>query len=908
MVQFKRNMLSVALASATMMLAAGAQAQTAEEQAQQPQQQSETDAKTLDTVVVTGIRAGIENAIETKRDSASIVETISAEDIGKLPDISIAESIARLPGLTAQRVAGRSSTIQIRGLSDDFGTTLLNGREQVSVGHNRGVEFDQYPSELMSAVTVYKTPDASLVGQGVSGTVDLQTVRPLSFSDRVISFNVRGEKNSLGELNPESDDMGYRVSGSYIDQFLDGRLGVAIGYARMDSPGQANRWESWGYPTDAAGNLVLGGSKSQASSTENVRDGLMAVVEFKPNDFYHTTVDAYYSTFEKVETMRFMETGLGWGGGVTLTNPVVENGMVVGGTFENVRPVLRNDRNTQDDKIFAVGWNNKFKFSDNWSALADISWSKAEREELLLETYAGLGPSSDPDATDDVDFTIGEKGLPHFTYGLDYADPSVVVLTDPGGWGQDGFMKTPTVEDELTSVRLGAERNFETGIFSSFEFGINHANREKTRSSGFEGFLRLPGGADTMAIPAGALLDPVSLRYTGIPGTIAYDINQVLGLYDIDPLVHQDVHNKSWTVEEKVTTAYVQWNIDADLSDSVRMRGNVGFQLIRTDQSSQGLSVPLSEVDSPVPFTGGKEYTDFLPSLNLAFNLPYDQTVRLGLGKQMARPRLDELRANNNFSINTSRPVPEWEGSGGNPELDPIRATAFDLSYEKYFGNKGYVSLGAFNKDIHSWILPQATPYDFSGFDPGNIDPENIPPSNMGFFTRPENIRGGKLYGFEAAVSVPFELMWAPLEGFGLQASYTNNHSAIRPFGPDGPTTPIPGFSKHISNITLYYERHGFSARASQRHRSWFFGEKQGFGGDRDRLVAIRGEDITDVQFGYAFADGTMLEGLSLLLQVNNITNEKYREFFPIDAEGNGTPRFEAEYGRQILLGATYKF
>ena len=211
MVQFKRNLLSVALASATMMLAAGAQAQTAEEQTQDATAQTD-QAKTLDTVVVTGIRAGIENAIETKRDSTSIVETVSAEDIGKLPDISIAESIARLPGLTAQRIAGRSSTIQIRGLSDDFGTTLLNGREQVSVGHNRGVEFDQYPSELINAVTVYKTPDASLVGQGVSGTVDLQTVRPLSFADRVFTVNASGEKNSLGKLNPEVDDTGYRIS------------------------------------------------------------------------------------------------------------------------------------------------------------------------------------------------------------------------------------------------------------------------------------------------------------------------------------------------------------------------------------------------------------------------------------------------------------------------------------------------------------------------------------------------------------------------------------------------------------------------------------------------------------------------------------------------------------------------
>jgi iron complex outermembrane receptor protein len=224
MLEFKRNSLSVALATAMLLGTPVAYAQTADATAQDPQ--TEDEATELDAVVVTGIRRGIENAIETKQTSTSIVEAISAEDIGKLPDLSIAESIARLPGLAAQRVAGRASTIQIRGLADDFGTTLLNGREQVSVGHNRGVEFDQYPSELINGVVVYKTPDASLVGQGLSGTVDLQTVRPLSFPDRVVSFNVRGEKNSLGELNPGYDDTGYRASASYIDQFMDGRLGI----------------------------------------------------------------------------------------------------------------------------------------------------------------------------------------------------------------------------------------------------------------------------------------------------------------------------------------------------------------------------------------------------------------------------------------------------------------------------------------------------------------------------------------------------------------------------------------------------------------------------------------------------------------------------------------------------------
>jgi iron complex outermembrane recepter protein len=260
--------------------------------------QAKKDDKTVavEKVTVTGIRRGIEDAISVKKDSNSIVEAISAEDIGKLPDNSIAESIARLPGLAAQRVAGRAQTISIRGLSGDFANTLLNGREQVSTGDNRAVEFDQYPSELLSAVVVYKTPDAALVGQGLSGTVDLQTVRPLSFGGRTLSANLRRENNNLGKLNADSKDTGYRLSASYIDQFNNRTLGVALGYARIETPSQVKRFEAWGYPTAQGvpgipdGTFALGGSKQFADSTEGTRDGFMGVIEWKPSKNFTSVV------------------------------------------------------------------------------------------------------------------------------------------------------------------------------------------------------------------------------------------------------------------------------------------------------------------------------------------------------------------------------------------------------------------------------------------------------------------------------------------------------------------------------------------------------------------------------------------------------------------------------------------
>lgn len=898
MLQIKRSVLSAALASAVLMTATAAvQAQ----QAPQDEAQTDTGAETLDAVVVTGIRRGIENAIETKQTADSIVESVSAEDIGKLPDASIAESVARLPGLAAQRVAGRASTISIRGLAENFGTTLLNGREQVSVAHNRGVEFDQYPSELMSAVTVHKTPTASLIGQGLSGTVNLQTVMPLSFPERVISFNVRGEYAGIGKLNSDSSRTGYRVSGSYIDQFLDGTLGLAIGYARLDSPAQSRRWEAWGYQYDnsaAMDQAVLGGSKAQASSADNVRDGLMAVLEYKPSETYHTTLDAYYSRFDKSQTLRFMESGLGWSG-AQLVNPVFDtDGVMIGGTFDNVRTVLRNDLNTQDDTMFAVGWKNEFRFGDDWSALADISYSKAERDEMVLETYAGLGPSSDPAATDSVNVRIDrDKGLTYLDYARNYTDPTQIVLTDSGGWGQDGYVKYPHVEDALTSLRLGAERSFADGIFRSVEFGVNHAHREKSRAAGLEAILRIPGGS--MAIPSGMLRDPVDLGLNGIAGSIAYDPMAVLGLYTLEPKMHNDIRNKTWEVSEKMTTGYVQWNVNADWG-SIPVRGNVGLQVIHTDQSSTGYAINLNDGDSATLMSGGDTYYDILPSLNLAFGLPHEQTLRLGLGQQMARPRMDQMRANHTFEVaNGGEFNGQWVGNGGNPELKPWRATAFDISYEKYFGGRGYFALAGFHKDLHSWVLDTRVPYDFAGYVP----PAGLNPPASGWFTRPENVNGGIIYGFEASLSIPFDLLWQPLHGFGVIASYTNTHSDVKPGGPGTPSIPLPGMSREVSNITLYYEKHGFSTRVSQRKRSPFLGELIGFGGDPSPRF-VNSESIVDFQIGYSFPESTALSGLSLLLQVNNITDEPYREYFP----DTSLPQKYEEYGRTVLFGATYKF
>jgi len=260
------------------------------------------------------------------------------------------------------------------------------------------------------------------------------------------------------------------------------------------------------------------------------------------------------------------------------------------------------------------------------------------------------------------------------------------------------------------------------------------------------------------------------------------------------------------------------------------------------------------------------------------------------------------MRANNNTSLEfTGVNRGLWSRNGGNPELQPWTANSLDVAWEKYFGSRGYVGLAYFYKDLKTYIFDQTGTFDARGLaaPTGYTGPT---PNPVGVFSRPANGDGGAIKGFEFSLSIPFDLFSDALEGFGFLGNFSDTSSSIKRLGPDGPDEPIAGLSKQVTNLTFYYENHGFSARFSQRKRSDFLGEIQGFGADR-ALVNIDGETVLDSQIGYSFGPGT-LEGMSVLLQVNNLTNEPYRQFF---SETGLTQRSEA-YGRQYLLGVTYKF
>lgn len=902
--RFALNLTPIAAACSALLFAGGAQAQQAPAEA------------AMQTVVVSGIRGSIESSIAAKKNNEGITEVITAEDIGKLPDVSIAESLARLPGLAGQRVQGRAQVIAIRGMSPDFAGTLLNGREQVSTGDNRGVEFDQFPAELMASAVVYKTPDAGLVGQGLSGSIDLRVVRPLDLRERKVALNARAEYNSNGELNQGIGARGGRFSASYIDQFANKTIGVALGYAHLDSPSQDLHYKAWGFqridpnsecaqhpewgcsPASGvpANATFQNGFEATALSRSQKRDGLMGVLEFRPGKNFHSTLDLYYSEFKKNETMRGLMGGLGdsWNGipGAVYSNvglTPVGTGQLV--TSANVRAegmVVRNDANTRDDTLRAVGWNNRIKLGDKWSAVADLSYSSAKRRENVIESYAGI----DTPANFSVNLPSG-AGFPRIVPDLNYADASRVMLMDPSGWGHDALWKKPRMRDELRSVRLEARREFD-GLFHSLDFGVNVSERDKEREMN-ELKANLKNDRAPVTVPASLLQSPTSISFVGIPGVLSYRVMDTLNaLYDVAPTAEDQIINRNYEVSEKVTTAFAKLGIDTELG-SVVVKGNLGVQFVRTEQSSHGFSSMGSAVSD---ITRGATYNNVLPSLNVNFDLGNDHYLRTGVAKTMARARMDDMRAGNSVSIDTNSHA--WSGSGGNPELKPWLANSFDLSYEKYFARRSYFAAAGFYKKLLNYIYSQTSQYDFTG-TPNPTD--LVPQGPIGLFTRPANGQGGAVKGIELSGALDAGWLLPALDGFGVQASASYTESNLRPDGPDQPTK-LPGLSGTVAGLTLYYEKAGFSARVGQRYRSAFRGEVNGLHNARS-FTQIEAERQTDLQVGYEFASG-YLRGVSVLLQVNNVTNSPYAT---LNGSANGVLAQEEynRYGRQYLLGLNYR-
>jgi iron complex outermembrane receptor protein len=920
-------------------------------------QEAPADAAGDDTEIiqVTGIRGSLMRAQAIKMDNTSIVEAISAEDIGKLPDTSVAESLARLPGLAGERRNGRTSGLSVRGFNENYVGSSLNGRELLGMGDNRGVEFDLYPTEIVSNILVYKTPEAGLLTQGVGGTVDLQTVKPLG-KEQTFAINGSFEQNQQSSANPDYDNDGHRFSVNYVDSFANDTLGVALVVASLETPRQEEQFRGWGYAdvntdsprrasdtaTASPGDVVLGGHDSFVRSALLERDSIAAVIQWAPTDRLMVQLDALYIDFEENEVKRGLEEGgAEWGtGDYTVTG--VENGLVTSGFYDGFHSVIRNDGRSQKSDLTTIGVNAEYQINDNWTAEVDFSTGEVKKKITDIESYSGVGRAGidgRPQAARSWDMTsTGVMYSDHPTIApLDYTDASLITLAGPQGWGgalspldtfqdtgtgfgpssaQDGFVNDADFNEELDTIRLQTNGFVEWGIFSALETGIVYSERSKTKiNTGV--FLTAPTWPGEGPIP-----DPVGvadLSFIGIEGVVAYDS---LALYNSGYYIESDAVlldntrlGDTYEVKEDLLTVYGKLDINTEIGD-VFVTGNVGVQVVNADQSATG----FSGVSGPDGFTvaqpvdGGTTYTDVLPSLNLSFEIAENQFIRTALSKVISRPRMDDMKPNNQVSfafndsniLSTDPQNSPWSGSAGDPDLKPLEANQFDVAYENYFAEDGFFAVSFFFKDLTNWTRSSAELADFSEFfipgyhqssdETGNQDPATF----MGVVTGKEDGLKGFVRGYEFQVGLPFHVLTDSLNGFGIVASATFLDGEFD----DGQR--IPGLSEELYSFTAYYEARGFEIRLSGTKRDEFLTEVRGLSLSLGPTTDQGGEQW-DAQIGYDFADSGIagLEGLRVTLQGQNLTDEA-----TVQANG-GDARQITQYqsfGRNYLLGFNYTF
>ena len=891
-----------------------------------------------EVVTVTGFRASLMKAAAIKQGTSTIVEALTAEDIGKLPDASIAESLARIPGLAGERVGGRTRGLSVRGFKEDYVGTTLNGRELLGIGDNRGVEYDLYPAEIMSGAVVYKAADASLGAMGIGGTVDLRTTRPLDARPNT-TFNTSFEKGSLASDNPDYKNTGYRLAFSDTRHFADKRLGLAIALARTHTPSQSQENGLWGWSRNPNfGNAwTPNGIAVFSNSSLLTRDTASAVLQFKPSDKVDVAVDALLINFRDQGIKRGFIEALPDG-----TVGSVVNGVAQSGTTGGFNSVIRSDPTDKQGTLRTYGINMKLAVTDKWQAKFDMAHSSTSKSDERGESYAGVGRAGLPTQGANTVRTWANtpSGLMFSNNSTNFADYNLIRLAGPQSWGgslapiaglqtsvsgiptvgptqaQDGFVNTGVFDEHLNSLRLEAVGTVDYGWVKTLNIGMSYTDHAKSKTN-YGYFLTADTWPLDGAIPAASRRGVANLGWAGLGQVVAYDAQSLINSstytrWDAQQL-EPDRLGDTYTVKEKVTTLFAKADFDGAIG-SVNMFGNVGLQIVHTNQSSTGYSslTGANLFVQATPVSGGASYYNVLPSLNLNFELGNNQMLRFAASKAISRARIDYLKPGgsvkfrtNLFNVTNTDPANgPWLSNTGNPELRPNEVNQVDLSHEWYFAKDGYVSVGGYYKDIVNWSRSGTQVVDYAKYYiPGYhqaVDTNGTvyaPAIFQGVNTFYEDGLKGRVHGVELATTLPLRLLSKSLDGFGLVASAALNNGKLS----DG--TAIPGMSKNAYQLTAFYEKGGFSARVGATQRSAYLSEDRG---GSNTLAPVNRQAVTlvDAQVSYDFAnsDNRNLRGLRVSLQAQNLTKQNESN---VDAASGQITQYN-RYGAKYMLALKY--
>ena len=861
---------------------------------------------TPNEVVVTGFRESVLQAIELKRRAVGEEDVILSQDIANFPDLNLAESLQRIPGVTISRDSGEGRQITLRGLGPDFTRTQLNGMEVLAntasgmdnrggVSRTRAFDYSLFASELFDKVIVQKSYSADQDEGGIGGTVQLFTARPFDYP------NFKGVISTQVQDNVNTDKGTPRIVALLSNRWGDFGALVSVAYSESDSNEFGYRAYNWAQIHVDPANIGPGVSAADAAKLEATganevfapqadtystwfdrrsRFGTTLSLQYDPGSRLKLGFDALFSQLRNNRD----DYALAASGTNSLTgditgtqvvqSAVIRGNSLVAASFTGVD--LRSEFNVEEDStnFYQTVAHGSYVVNDRLSVRGLVGYSEADYalpvfDKVFLESQ---------DRAFSFDY---RPSMPVNTYGFD--------TTDPNLWN---LMRLDTQENYISSRYTNAkiDADYRLDRESKLQFGFAYKNFVNGGSQfNDKEFHNVP---TDMAIPEGL---KSTVPFATLQNYTVGDLNQIYALIgqtrSIDATQFA-APGAAYTVTEQTAAAYVQYDLDTSVADH-RLRANAGIRYYTTDLESAG---SLNTGTSLEPVDIHHTYGDVLPAFNLAVDVIPNLVVRLSANRDISRPALSDLAAAG--SLTTTAPF-GGAISTGNPNLKPFLADSVEASLEYYRGRLGFMSVGVFYKNMESFITTQTMvePYSATGFPVSFLLPgqNGSIPYNV---SRPVNGPGADIKGVELAWQRDFDVLPAPFNHLGMvaNATYADGYSPVL-FGTTPITLPLMNLSKYTANATLYYEVSNWGLRISEAYRSDYLDSAGAYGNIGDFIGAT-----SNVDFDAHYA---VTPRLKLRFEGINLTDQHIVQYTDRAAH-----RLEVNTsaGQTFVLGATYEF
>lgn len=828
-------------------------------------------------VVVTGQRAQLKSAQKIKKDSDVIVDSVTAVDIGALPDRSVADALQRISGVTIQRAAeandpirmtAEAGGVEIRGLA--WVRSETNGRDIFSAKSGRGLSWGDVSADLLAGVDVYKNPSADMTEGGIGGTVNLRTRLPFDSKKPIIAFTADATQGDLQKDNH------YSASALYSNRWDTsiGEVGALFNYSLVNEGNMTNVIAVDRY-NQVGDKLIPNTMGWRTIDWNQKRTAINATLQWRPSDDLEFTLSVLNAKAEPKNTEYnvgfYNDSGEFLSTDSMSTYQYDANGAFKSGTVKDAG-ITSNTRYGEDhNETTDVSLHARWNVNDRLTLAGDLQYVKSTAK--VLSNTAFLQIADKPDATIDISGKLPVISVA----GSDTADASQYLWAA----AMDHIEQNDGKE---IAARIDGDYQLDAGWLKSFKFGVRTTDKDYiTRQSGYNwGFLSSqywgndgnPQSASNTGSGTYEVRDFSNFMNgdVPVPGSVVFPEASVVnrGTATTAQLLAM-ANTASWgwkplsddwatyaasgglnTQNEKTTAAYLNAKFAGEISGRT-VDGNFGVRVVKTEASGDSfISATLPNVagtcvenctdyNAAVAFGalgqaygGSQDYTNTLPSLNVRLKWNDQLQFRFAASKGIVRPELAWLSpytslgygfttyqvgaaADATFGVSYAPgSEPKYTGTGGNPNLKPIEANQYDLTAEWYFAPTGSVTVDLFKKDLTNYIYNGTRAETYT--------------SNGQTFTfdvtrRFNGTVDGKVEGFEVAYQQFYDFLPAPFNGLGLQANYTHiDSSGGRNSGSTNESAlnalPLEGMSPDSYNVALMYEKYGISARLAYNWRS----------------------------------------------------------------------------------------